>query len=202
MARFRRLLSLVFGVAAVACGGGGTPCSSAADCKRNETCDTEANECIPLQREGGVCFAHADCVEPLRCSFGVCESGNEGSACFVDDHCEVTLHCNWALDPAGCAPGGPGQTCGVDDHCDEPLICKYATAPPTCSEKSQLGEPCGIDSDCADNGAGVVCVYAYNPALCREPGNAGDPCATSSDCMAGLVCAGEVIGMLTCTPQP
>jgi hypothetical protein len=122
--------------------------------------------------------------------------------CGLTEDCDVPLHCNASSKPSRCAPGVEETPCTANDECDETLVCNRSFGYPQCANPSAVGERCALDSDCAGATSGVVCVEAYNPPQCQPIGSTGSPCSANQDCAEGLVCGGEISGLLTCIAQP
>lgn len=163
----------------------------------------QSRESGRLAVEGESCLEDSDC-DTQRCALGTCTSGLESSYCFVDDNCVAPLLCkrSKALEKDACASGAVGTECTFDRECDPPLVCQTLDGASTCRALANLGETCFRDEECAGHESGVACVRAFNPPHCAPLGVEGKPCAENSECLPGLVCAGEIIGKLTCAPQP
>jgi hypothetical protein len=117
---------------------------------------------------GSVCNDAADCLQGSRCivfemksdsetgaviPYGVCSTGEDNTACIVDDDCVAPNRCvSQNLDTfvsSQCSTGENGEPCVADDDCISPYQCIVVSAGgfAQCSAGG-LGDPCSEPSDC------------------------------------------------------
>jgi len=82
-----------------------------------------------------------------------------------------------------------GKDCILDEECAGSAICRSAsgTCPGTCVAHREAGQPCEVESDCAD---GLQC--SNETTLCVKPSAVGEACEYGAPpCGPGLLCLGK-----------
>lgn len=190
----------------------------------------ELGVCLPSALKsippGGTCFIEAgeqNCVTGSRCvkindnpPYGMCVSGDEGSACTTAEGDSTHGTCNQVGNVAlscctvsygigtcqkSCNSRPNGATCSGDSDCAG----KHCVATPDHLTDQQTlekkctdgveGAPCASDNDCV---SGAYCPTAYYactnlcPAYreCAKKVVTGEACCSSNECAAGKSCQG------------
>lgn len=149
-------------------------------CDEGESCDTNTNNCRPLE---GYCTADANCAADEKCDL-------ESNACVEvagcsDDTCPNGTSCN--------EESGECWECASDDDCGEEAECNLTDH--TCED---LEDRCNSDADCANN---QTCnritgecedVELCQPDSFEENNNADTASVVAPGSFNGLsICAGD-----------
>jgi hypothetical protein len=187
-------------------------CDSDVDCGTGNRCVYSPRRVPPewqCTAPGSFCNEDTDCLEGSRCIgdlmlsepetgeailFGFCSTGEEGTACRIDDDCRVPYRCAEASGFAEplCSTGDTGAPCSTDDDCLTSHHCAFVEVggAAQCSAGKE-GDPCGKASDCQSG----LCVGENTdpsfPLGSCTSGLLNAPCQGSEECQNGY-CSWEV----------
>jgi hypothetical protein len=140
--------------------GGGSPCTSDAQCASNQCTNGLCEAVPPPGGNGAPCSVNAQCLSNA-CSDGLCEGGGkggDGARCTSNDQCSS----------AACEAG----------FCEGGVATPPASGPPF-PEGGAARAPCSVPSDCYTG----TCTAGF----CEGSG-AGGGCRSQADCNTGLSC--------------
>ncbi|HSR97995.1 MAG TPA: hypothetical protein VLM79_13135 [Kofleriaceae bacterium] len=199
------------------CRSPGATC--AAGCSSADACCL--GTCQPRRRMGQSCSFSSDCEPGFECH-DTCVSGDSGTPCASDDHCDPGAWCNSGRCADDLAPDAPchratqcgGETTCVGlsvidsrpgkclrishagDHCDD--LCfgnLYCDASGTCRDLPTVAQSCTASGSC--RGIDTFC----NAGQCALLGILGATCTNSGACRRGSFCSSELgTSPATCVP--
>ncbi len=139
----------------------------------------DGSVCVPFVEESGGCQLLGECAYGLSCLRGTCRAlPDTGEPCeplpVVTDECRnIGDRCSSIT--RRCEPTNfTGTPCMSDDDCGAMYRCHDQQC---AFSRSELGESCSWDYDCATPGA--VCTFDQG---CILPRAAGEPCSHASQC--------------------
>ena len=184
------------GEAPPAPGAIGEPCTSAG-CVAGAFCDPRAHRCAAVAAFGADCAVRAACQYGLDCIAGrcavppglgqPCTSGcrDLGTTCSSLTHTCVAV----GLVGAPCGIGADPSDCAPEYVCDRTGHCSAGIA---------LGQPCGVQDQCADDRSACDTPPGELTGVCALPKPDGSSCARDAVCDS-LHCDPFTS---RCTPEP
>lgn len=165
----------------------------------------DEGRCMPdgSREAGEPCTEDRACVDDLVCSDvdDRCRApAGEGETCRLGDDCETGLRCGGtsfdASTPRTCQrPRAEGEACVVEipygfGNCDRGLVCNTGLEVPVCTQRSQPGERCGTNDDCAPGGErGTICDEVEHVCKVLYASEEGEACRLPAECQYHLTCA-------------
>lgn len=174
------------------CWNGECGCNLDVDCPKGDVCDPYTHQC-------GKSCKTAPCAKGCCSPNGVCQNGDQASACGGSGTC---LDCSKSIDGPTCIGGGK---CGCNTSADCPTGRACDTTAKKCvtacsdtqrcnggccgangqctygTTKTACGNDGGQCNDCSGNGPGTnVCAFVNKGGVCG--------CSSSSDCPVNMAC--------------